>query len=90
VIEFQTGQWVWLRLLHRPTTSLDIKGKGKLGPKFYWLFKIMERVGNIVYRLQLLAGAKIHDVFHVDLLKKFCEEPPEESGTLPPIRHVQN
>jgi hypothetical protein len=70
--------------------SLNIKGKGKLGPKFYWLFKIMERVGNIVYRLQLLAGAKIHDVFHVDLLKKFCEEPPEESGTLPPIRHVQN
>lgn len=30
-LEFQVGQWVWLRLLHRPIASLDVQGRGKLG-----------------------------------------------------------
>jgi hypothetical protein len=62
-VEFQPGLWVWLRLLHRPMASLDIKGKGKVGPKFYGPFKIMERVGDVAYKMQLPAGAKIHDCF---------------------------
>jgi hypothetical protein len=34
-VEFAVGQLVWLRLLHRPIASLDVKGRDKLGPKFY-------------------------------------------------------
>jgi hypothetical protein len=70
-VEFQPGQWVWLWLLHRPMASLETKGKGKLGPNFYGPFKIVERVGGVAYKLQLLVGAKIHDIFHVGLLNKF-------------------
>jgi hypothetical protein len=33
-LEFEPGQWVWLRLLHWPMASLDVQGHGKLGPKF--------------------------------------------------------
>lgn len=40
-VEFSVGQWVWLRLLHRPVASLDIRGRGKLGPKFYGPFKVL-------------------------------------------------
>jgi hypothetical protein len=32
-------------------------------------------------------GASIHDVFHIELLKKYKGEPPPASATLPPIRH---
>lgn len=50
--EFQVGQWVWLRLLHRPVASLDVEGHDKLGPKFYGPFQVTERVGEVAYRLQ--------------------------------------
>jgi hypothetical protein len=40
-VEFEVGQWVWLRLLHRPVASLEVKGRGKLGPRLYGPFKIM-------------------------------------------------
>jgi hypothetical protein len=37
-LSFKEGQWVWLRLLHRPIASLEVKNTGKLGPKFYGPF----------------------------------------------------
>jgi hypothetical protein len=67
--------------------SLDIKGRGKLGPNFYGPFKILERVGDAAYKLELSAGAKLHNVFHVRLLKPFRGEPPSSSRVLPPVHH---
>jgi hypothetical protein len=86
-MHFTTGEWVWLRLIHRPMASLDIKGRGKLGPRFYGPFKILERVDNVAYKLELPAGTKLHDVFHVGMLKPFQGERPSSSGALPPIHH---
>jgi hypothetical protein len=48
---------------------------------------VLERIGEVVYRLQLSAGAKIHDVFHVDLLKAYRGEEPTGPGSLPPVHH---
>jgi hypothetical protein len=77
------------RLLLRPFASLDVRGHGKLGPKFYGPFKVIECIGDVVYKLQLLVGAKLHDVFRVGLMKKFSGIPLISSGSLPPIHHGQ-
>ncbi|WVZ52112.1 LOW QUALITY PROTEIN: hypothetical protein U9M48_003202 [Paspalum notatum var. saurae] len=51
--------------------------KGKLAPRNIGPFKILEKKGEIVYRL--LSG--VHEVFHVSQLKK-CLRVPEEQAPL--------
>jgi len=45
--------------------------KGKLTPRFIEPFKILQRVGPIAYKVDFPPQlAKVHDVFHVSLLRK--------------------
>ena len=50
--------------------------KGKLSPKFTGPFEIQERVGPVVYKLTLPpALSRVHDVFHVSMLRKYITDP---------------
>ena len=49
--------------------------KGKLNPQDISLFKILERIELMAYRLELLQDLEqIHDVFHVSILKKYISD----------------
>ena len=52
-VEFAVGDWVWLRLLHRSTQSLDPSVRRKLGPHYVGSFQVLERISSFAYRLQL-------------------------------------
>ena len=47
----------------------------KLDHKQYGPFSVLERIGSHAYRLALPETMKIHDVFHVSLLKKYVPNP---------------
>jgi RNase H-like domain found in reverse transcriptase/Reverse transcriptase (RNA-dependent DNA polymerase)/Integrase zinc binding domain/Chromo (CHRromatin Organisation MOdifier) domain/Retroviral aspartyl protease/Integrase core domain len=57
--------------------NLRVKGKGrkKLFPKFVGPFTVTEMVGPNAARLDLPTNWRIHDVFHVSLLKPYKHRP---------------
>jgi hypothetical protein len=53
--------------------------KGKLSPRYVGPFKIMDKIGEVAYQLELpenLSG--VHNVFHVSQLKKCLRVPKEQ------------
>ena len=48
--------------------------KGKLSPCYIEPFEILERIGDIAFKLALSPSlASVHNVFHVSLLKKYVQ-----------------
>jgi len=65
-IIFEPGEYVLLSTqnLHHETSKV-------FRPRFVGPFKVLRKIGNIAYKLELGEGLQIHDVFHVSLLRKF-------------------
>jgi len=86
-VKYQVGEWVLLRLRHRTPASLPTDGAGKLKPRFYGPYRVLELINEVAVRLDLPARARIHDVFHVGVLKKYHGAPPAATPPLPPLHH---
>ena len=46
----------------------------KLSPKYYGPYKVLQNIGTMAYKLELLASSQVHPIFHVSCLKKVIGE----------------
>ncbi|GJX04940.1 putative reverse transcriptase domain-containing protein [Tanacetum coccineum] len=75
-LEFQVGDKVMLKV--SPWKGVIRFGKrGKLNPRYIGPFKIIDKVGTVAYRLELLEQlSRVHSTFHVSNLKKCMADEP--------------
>lgn len=54
-------------------------------PKFSGPYRVIRRVGEVSYVIELLEGSRVHNVFHVLKLKKAIGQSVVPSTDLPPL-----
>ncbi|MCO5594209.1 hypothetical protein L7F22_048234 [Adiantum nelumboides] len=77
---FSLGDWVLLRF--EKARLRKMKGKQrlflKLGMRYYGPFQVCDKISDVAYRLKLPEDWKIHNAFHVSLLRPFVGDVPED------------
>nr|GFC46899.1 putative reverse transcriptase domain-containing protein [Tanacetum cinerariifolium] len=75
-MEYQVGDKVMLKV--SPWKGVVRFGKrGKLNPRYVGPFKVLERIGDVAYKLDLPKElSRVHNMFHVSNLKKCHADEP--------------
>jgi hypothetical protein len=83
-LTFQAGDFVYLRVT--PLKGMQhFHVKGKLAPRYIGPYKVLERRGEMSYKLELPPKlSEFHDVFHVSQLRK-CLQAPNKPETFKEI-----
>jgi hypothetical protein len=83
--EFVVGDMVYLRLQPFKQDAFGLHQNMKLTTRFYGPFKVLERIGQVAYKIQLPESADIHPIFHVSRLKKYLGAKAVPQSNLPQV-----
>jgi hypothetical protein len=65
---FDARDWVFLKLQPYVQSSLAPRANQKLAFKFFGPFQILQKIGQVAYKLALPESSSLHPVFHVSQL----------------------
>lgn len=86
-VQFNVGHLVLLKLQPYRQILLQLRCNRKLSPMFYDPYRIVARIGQVAYKLDLPADSKIHYFFHVSHLKKYHGSNTDEVSPSLPLVH---
>jgi hypothetical protein len=81
--ELAVGDMAYLKIQPYRHNSLGVHKELKLHSKYYGPFKVLQRIGQVAYKLLLLDDCSIHPVFHVSQLKKHIRDTVIQQRNLP-------
>ena len=79
---FQEGDMVYMKLQPYVQSSVANRCNKKLSFRYYGPFKILQKIGQVAYKLDLPPTSRIHPVIHVSQLKKHVPKAIEVSDDL--------
>ena len=71
--EFQVGEHVSIKVIPKKI-SLRLGIFSNLAPRYCRPFEILSRIGQVAYQLALPPNLKVHNVFHISVLKKYVHD----------------
>ena len=82
--QFEVRDLVYLRLQPYQQSTLKQKGAEKLKPRFYGPYRVICKIKEVAYELELPTSSRIHNIFHVSFLKKALGQQVTATEELPP------
>ena len=88
-ITFKEGQYVLLKF-EKKRIKTNAQVKLKLSFRYFGPFQIIKKLSDVVYKLKLLDNWKIHDVFHINVLKEYKGQIPNSITQQEPPKIIDN
>lgn len=82
-VSFDVGDYVYLKLQPYGQRSIRKRYMYKLAKRYFGPFRILEKIGDVAYKLELPSSTMLHPVFHVSLLKRRVGDPRSIVDELP-------